>query len=80
MQHAFSQHDTNMDERARTLTTALCQRIEPFGADVGMVLQVYEWVRETVGIADPADIDNLARRWQEQQRSPDDWMMRAFGD
>lgn len=80
MQHAFTPHHDGMDEQARTLTTALCERIEPFGADVGTVLRVYEWVRETVSISEAADIDSLARRWHEQQRSPDDWMMRAFGD
>ncbi len=68
------------DERARNLTTVLCARLGPDGADVGMVLRVYDWVRTSVGANEGDDIDSLVRRWQEQQRSPDDWMLRAFGD
>lgn len=72
---AFSQGD----DRARTLTTVLCARLQPHGADVGTVLRIYDWVRTSVGANDGADIDSLVRRWQEQQ-SADDWMSRAFGD
>ncbi len=72
---AFSQGD----ERARTLTTALCERIQPDGADVGTVLRVYDWVRTSIGAGEGGDIDSLVRRWQEHQ-SADDWMLRAFGD
>ena len=72
---AFSQGD----ERARTLTTALCERIQPDGADVGTVLRVYDWVRTSIGANEGGDIDGLVRRWQEQQLA-DDWLFRAFGD
>ncbi|HBY47390.1 MAG TPA: hypothetical protein PLR44_07145 [Thermomicrobiales bacterium] len=67
------------DEQARTLTTELCARIQPDGADVGTVLRVYDWVRASIGAGEGGDIERLARMWQEQQ-SPDDWMLRAFGD
>lgn len=67
------------DDRARTLTTALCARLQADGADVGTVLRVYDWVRARVGAHEGSDIDSLHRRWQEEQSS-DDWMMRAFGD
>lgn len=66
------------DDRARAVTTALCERIQPGGADVSTVLRVYDWVRANLG-AGEGDVDSLARRWQEQQNSPDDWMVRAFG-
>lgn len=77
--HAFHQQGMSGDERARALTTELCARIRPDGADVGTVLRVYDWVRTSIGAGEGSDVDRLARMWQEQQ-SPDDWMLRAFGD
>ncbi|HMM41734.1 MAG TPA: hypothetical protein PKA95_07530 [Thermomicrobiales bacterium] len=70
---------SSWDEQARTLTAALCARLQPDGTDVGTVLRVYDWVRTSVGANEGGDIDSLVRRWQEQQ-SADDWMFRAFGD
>jgi hypothetical protein len=73
-------HSSVADDAARQITTELYRYVRPGVVDMQIVLEMYDWVRQShFGAGETIDIVALARKWESRPGNADlEWLTRAF--
>jgi hypothetical protein len=68
------------EDAVRELTNQLYRHVRPGVVDVGVVLEMYDWVRQShFAAGETIDVASLARKWEARSGSNDlEWLARAF--
>jgi hypothetical protein len=68
------------EDTAREITNQLYRHVHPGVVDVNVILEMYDWVRESnFAAGETIDVTSLARKWEARPGSNDlEWLTRAF--